>query len=253
MIGNPTFHEDPEEESESAKFFDPPKVVKNRHVAAKKAGTVILGASEKAVGLTQTATHSGTIGTTAALVTGAAVSATGIGLLAVAGVGMVVSSSIAARSAYKTHHHMKGLQDIYNDRKNLGGEQGCKELLSDGTQAETKYSLGSHEIVANDVLPYAIRQKVKKRRFKIASANPVTSPFATVYAIGNKWGKAQRGELGKSRNAAAQWLAAHFLECNCKLASKIIAELHGEEQMTAFTSSEFKDLWPVLATKMKST
>jgi hypothetical protein len=253
VVGGPIFHEDPEEESESVKFFDPPKVVKNRRVAAQKAGKVTLAAAEKTVGLAQHATHTGTIGTTAALVTGAAVSATGVGLLAAAGAGMIVSSTLAARSAYKTHHHLKGLQDIYDDRKNLGGEQGCKELLSDGTEAETKYSQGSHEVIANEVLPYIIRQKVKKRRFKIASANPISSPFATVYAVSNKWGKAQRGELGKSRNAAAQWLGAHFLECNCKLASKIIEELHGEEKMKALASSEFRDLWPELATKMKST
>jgi hypothetical protein len=253
VVGGPTFHEDPEEESESVKFFDPPKVVKNRRVAAEKAGKVVLAASEKMVSLSQHATHTGTIGTTAALVAGTAVSATGVGLLAAAGAGMIVSSTLAARSAYKTHHHLKDLQDIYNDRKNLGGEQACKELLSDGTQAETKYSQGSHEIVANEVLPYIIRQKVKKRRFKMVSANPVSSPFATLYAVSNKWGKAQRGELGKSRNAAAQWLGAHFLECDCKLASKIIAELHGEEKMKSLASYEFRDLWPELATKMKST
>lgn len=252
-VGGPIFHEDPEEGSDSVKFFDPPKVVKNRRGAAKTAAKVLLAASEKSVGLAQHATHLGTIGTTAALVTGAAVSATGVGLLAAAGAGMIASSTLAARSAYKTHHHLKGLQDIYNDRKNLGGEQACKEMLSDGTEKETPYSLGSHEVIANEVLPYIIRQKVKKRRFKIVSANPIASPLATLYAVGNKWGKAQRGELGKSRNAAAQWLGAHFLECNCKLASKIIAELHGQEKMDAFASSEFKDVWPELATKMKST
>jgi hypothetical protein len=254
VVGGPTFHEDPEEEGrESVKFFDPPKVVKNRRAAAKKAGKALLAVSEKTVGLAQQVTHVGTIGSTAALVTGAAVSATGVGLLAAAGAGMIVSSTLAARSAYKTHHHLKGLQDIYNDRKNLGGEQSCKEVSSDGTEAETKYSLASHEVIANEVLPYIIRQKVKKRRLKIASANPISSPFATLYAVSNKWGKAYRGELGKSRNAAAQWLGAHFLECNCKLASRIIAELHGEEKMNAFASSEFKDVWPELATKMKST
>jgi hypothetical protein len=45
VVGGPTFHEDPEEESESVKFFDPPKVVKNRRVAAEKAGKVVLAAS----------------------------------------------------------------------------------------------------------------------------------------------------------------------------------------------------------------
>jgi hypothetical protein len=253
IVEGPAFHEDPEEGNESVKFFDPPKVVKNRRAAAKKAGKALLSVSEKTLGLAQHAAHAGTIGTTAALITGAAVSATGVGLLAAAGAGMIVSSSLAARSAYKTHHHLKGLQDIYNDRKNLGGEQGCKEVSSDGSENPTPYSRASHEIIANEVLPYIIRQKVKKRRFKIVSANPVGSPLATLYAIGNKWVKAQRGELGKSRNAAAQWLGAHFLECNCELASSIIAELHGEGKVKAFAELEFKDVWPELANKMKST
>jgi hypothetical protein len=234
------------------RFFSPPLVVSNRRVTLKKAAGIVLGASQKAISGAQLATGTGTMATTAALVTGAAVSATGIGLAAVAGAGILISSGLAASSAYKTSQHIKGLVDIYNDRENLGGEQNCKEILAGG-DSETAYSKASHKIIVNDVLPYVIRQKVKKRRFKIAAAIPVTSPAASIYAVAKKWGKAYRGELGKNRNTAAQWLAAHFLECDCNLSKKIIAELYSDKEVEQFSGSEFKELWPMLARKMKST
>ena len=89
----PSFHADPDDpdsdpqESRSVRFFSPPLVVSNRRVTLKKAAGIVLGASQKAISGAQLATGTGTMATTAALVTGAAVSATGIGLAAVAGAG----------------------------------------------------------------------------------------------------------------------------------------------------------------------
>jgi hypothetical protein len=249
--GGPVFHPDPEEEIDRVTFHYPPKVVLNRRPKLKMAAKVGVSATSKSISGTQLATGvSGTVKTAAAVLTGAAVTVPGAGLAAGAVAGMVISGGFAARSYLLTVKHIKGLQDIYDKReryKCLG------EINDKGRPVSTEQSDQAHDIIISQVLPYIIYQKVKKKRFKAASVLPITSPFATLYAVANKWGKAKRGELGKDRRFAAKWLASHLILCDCQVSREIVAELFNEKDLETMLYASFDEVWPLLEGKMKST
>jgi hypothetical protein len=255
----PTWHKDPEDEDsglETVVLHEAAATVRNRRRNAKSAVTKGLSVASKGLSAAKSLTGAGqTQAVAAAVVSGAALSATGIGLAATGGAIMVATSILAARSAIKSSGHTKGLQDIYDNRENLGGADHCKEVLDNGSEAATDYSRARHDQIANLILPYAIFQKTKKTRFKTVAALPFVGALASIYAIANKWGKAYRGELGKKRTKAAQALAEHLITCNCDLADAIVEELcnvSGEE-LDGFRIMEYDPLANELALKLKST
>ena len=249
------FHEDNEDEEDEGPgvitFHPAPLVVENRHNLPKKAGTALLTAASPGISAAQFATGSlGTAKTIAALVGGAAVGATPIGLAAAAGVATVVSSTLSVVSAVKTASHIQGLQKLYESRESFKGN--CAEILSDGVESATDYAREVHDIVANQVLPYVINKKENKLGKKILSSAPGLGLLTAVYGVVKKVAKKKWKTLGVNRENAAKWLASHFLNCNCKLTNGIIADLFSEKEMQAFASLQFEELWKKLSPKLKS-
>jgi hypothetical protein len=250
------FHEDDEDEEDEGPgvitFHPAPLVVENRHNLPKKAGDTLLTGASLGISAAQFGTGSlGTAKTVAALVGGAAVGATPIGLAAAAGVATVVSSTLSVVSAVKTASHIQGLQKLYESRESFKGN--CAEILSDGVESSTDYAREVHDIVANQVLPYIITKKEKKLVKKIVSSVPGGGLLTGAYGVVKKVVKFKLMKtLGVNRTNGAKWLASHFLNCNCKLTNGIIADLFSEKEMQAFASFQFEELWKKLSPKLKS-
>jgi hypothetical protein len=200
----------------------------------------------------QTATHSGGTFTTLGLVAGgAAVAATPLGLAAAAATLTVVSSLLSAKSAISTSRHITGLQKIYDGRASLAKD--CAEVHPSGDEGQTNFSKAAHDIVADQVLPYAINKKKTKRLKKAFGAVPIVGILATGVDIQQKREKAFDGTLGVNRTNAAKWLANHFLTCSCVLADSIVAELLSVTDLVAYKFMSFEDLSELLEMKMSST
>jgi hypothetical protein len=89
---------------------------------------------------------------------------------------------------------------------------------------------------------------------KIVTALPVFGVAESARALGQKAIKKSRGTLGANRLAAAEWLACHFLECDCQLTQAIVVELYNGSEMEAFKEiNSYEEVAQYLAMKMKST
>jgi hypothetical protein len=247
LIGDPD--DPPNVQMVEERFPPPPAVARNRWRDYKRAGKLGLTGVSAGVSLAQTATHTGAL----AAATGAAVGATGIGLFAVAGAVQVGTTVLASRAAYKTYHHIKGLQELYDSRDRFSGAGHCGQIVGDSLQ-QNGWSHVSHDMVANHVLPYIIRKKTSKMYRKVVTAVPVIGVAESARAVGQKAIKKLRGTLGANRLAAAEWLACHFLECDCQLTQAIVAELYSVGEMEALKGTDsYQEVAQYLALKMKST
>jgi hypothetical protein len=189
-----------------------------------------------------------------AAVTGAAVGATGVGLIAGAAAAQVITSGLAIRAAVKTNRHIKVLQDLYNRREAFAGPDYCGSILdSRDTPYQTSASTKSHDLIANHVLPYIIQKKTSKLHRKVLTAAPVLGSGETVRAILKLAYKKARGTQGKHRALAARWLAYHFLSCDCYLTQAIISDLHSVEEMLWLRDQTYSEIAECLAMKIKST
>lgn len=199
---------------------NPPKGTPiNRHWKLKTGGRIGSGLTSLGVSIGQTATGNGTLTVLSAAAAGAAVSATGVGLVITAGVLTIGSSAVAARAAHKTRKHRKHLKDIYANRN----EYDCAGV--DDT------NIFHHKVISEDILPYVIKQKGKKFRRKVMGSIPGVGLLESLRSFGKMGWKRITGTKGKERRNAAMWMANHLLSHNCELVEAIIAELYSEEEM----------------------
>ena len=234
---------------EAERLHPAPRVVINRWRTTKQVAKPGLTVGSIGISAAQTATGTGAL----AAVTGAAIGATGIGLFVGAAALQIGSSALAINSVIKTGRHIKELQDLYEKKDELAGVENCCELMWGGVRQQTKLSTGGHDMVANHVLPYIIRKKSWKYYRKIATAIPVVGMGETVRAIAQKARKRLNGTLGANRQTAAEWLAAHFITCDCHLTQAIIADLYSVGEMNWLRDESYESIATFLALKMKST
>ena len=237
--------------AEPAERFPPaPRVAINRWRTVKQVVKPGLTVGSMGISAAQTATGTGIL----AAATGAAIGATGIGLFVGAAALQIGSSALAINSALKTSRHIKELQDLYDHRDELNGVANCCELMWGDVRQQTRLSMTGHDMVANFVLPYIIRKKTLKYGRKIATAIPMVGMVETARAIAQKARKRLNGTLGANRQTAAEWLASHFITCDCYLSQAIIADLYSVGEMNELRAKEsYEEIAALLAIKMKST
>ena len=254
--------DDDAEDEWSTPIAAPRTVVVNLHKGFKKTGKAALtkmgnvySVAEKGVSLA-----SG-VGAKAALIGGAgAMSATGVGGLVVGGVATVATVAFAISSYRKTGSHVRNLVELWNHRNDPVLRQ-CNYANAvanplweeaHGVEAVPTDATG-HEMVANQVLPYIIRQKSRKLSSKKVAAIPVFGMGGTVVSAGkNLWKRAKKTK-GIARTENARWLANHFCECECELSKNIVAELYSVEEMQWLLIQEPEKITPLLAEKMQAT
>lgn len=206
-------------------------------------GTVkSLGKAGMAIGsgAFQTATNTGfsTLGYTAITGGTIALSATGIGAVAVAGAYSLGSSVAAGVSVYKTNQHINQLQALHN--------KGCKGHFCDGDKNE-------HNLIYNQVLPYIIDQKKRKMRRKGEECVPLLGGMATSLETGMRSiYKRLAGKRGKERHYYAQALTVHLVSCYCDLANDIVAELWSPQEMEAIRAMDSDEAGYWIFSKMAS-
>jgi len=235
----------------------PPSVAVNRWTNPryfKRGGKIGMAAASAGVSVAQNLVS----GSSAqALVVGglAAVSATGVGLIASAAALTVATSVLNATSAWKTKGHINGLQKIYDDRNSapLNDEDYCQQLPGNGIDMKTRAAYIEHDMIANQVLPYIIHKKTAKYHRKIVGAIPLLATVETVRAVSKKAYKAAAGTLGANRTSAAGWMACHLITCDCLLVQAIVSELYSEPEMEWLKVQPYEDLTDYLALKLKST
>ena len=195
------------------------------------------------------------VGVKAALIGGVAtVSATGIGAVAVGGLATVVGSGLAINAYRKTSNHLKNLMDLYNHRNSPDlkrcGIFGEANPLVPGAGA---LDPAAHDIVANQVLPYIIKQKSRKMGRKKIAAVPVIGLVEGGRAILHNLAKRWSGTQGQARVERARWLANHFCEYDCEISKQIVVELYSVEEMYWLLDQEPEEVAQLLAEKMQST
>ncbi len=233
-------------------------VVVNRHKLIKKgvkyAGSY--GISGYGVAQKGMALASG-VGVKGALLGGAAtLSATGIGGVVVGGVATLASSGLAIKSYSSTSGHLKRLMVLWNHR-NTPELRRC-EFAGEANPArdgagELVNASPDHGIVANQVLPYIIKQKSRKLRRKKIAAVPIFGLVEGGRTILNYLGKKIMGRAGEARRERARWLANHFCEYDCELSRQIVAELYSVEEMYWLLDQKPEEIATLLGDKMQST
>lgn len=188
----------------------------------------------------QTATKTGysTLAYSAATTGAVAVSATGVGALAVAGSYAVGSSVLAGVSVYKTNKHINNLKTIRNAGSMKENCTGCKL---------------QHDTLYNEVLPYIIAKKQRKLRRKGEECMPVLGGMATSMETGlRSIYKRLKGNRGKERHWHAQLLTIHLVSCNCSLAESIVSELWSPEEMLNIRAMDSDEAGYYIFSKMAS-
>jgi hypothetical protein len=203
------------------------------------------GNTAGSVGLTIASTVTGhsSLAVAGAIAAGAAVSATGIGLV-VAGAALTLASMATnATAMYSTTKHVIALKKIAG---NPGKFRACKCMNYSLVTPDMSHDHGS---ISKIVLPYIISQKTEKAVKKgIGTAGG--GLLTNVYRLGRYAFKADRG---KKRTLYAQVLTRHLITHDCALAGAIVAELFGDvEEMLRLRMFESKLSGPVIAAKMKS-
>jgi hypothetical protein len=203
------------------------------------------------VGNTAVQGATGTGGLAMALGT-AAVSATGVGLVAAGGVLTVGSCVYAARSAYKTYQHREVLLDL---ERRKGGFN-CKLIPMTAKHPDLVEGFPpnrtEHNTVCDEVLPYIIAKKKAKLIRKGGSIVPGGGLVDGLYGAGKKGFKWFKGTLGVNRTNAARWLAVHLITHKCEIAEAIVAELYSLEECQILKTFNSDKLIPYLMDKMKS-
>jgi len=191
-------------------------------------------------GAFSTATNTGftTLAYTAAAGGTVALSATGVGAIAVAGAHALGKSVAAGVSVYKTQAHIKNLQAIH--------DRGCKHGFCEGDGND-------HNKIYTHVLPYIINQKKRKMRRKAEETMPLLGSMATSIESGARsiWKRA-RGTRGVQRHYFAQVLTVHLVSCTCDMVEDIVAELWSLDEMKAIRSMDSDDAGYWIFSKMAS-
>ena len=171
-------------------------------------------------GAFQTATNTGfsTMAYTAATGGSVALSATGVGAVAVAGAYAVGSSVLAGVSVYKTQQHIQNLENIL--AKSGNGFCECNSV--------------DHCSIRSQILPYIISQKKRKMRRKSEQTVPLLGSLCTTAETGiRSIYKRIAGKRGTERHHHALILTRHLITGTCDLAEDIVAELWSQDEMLA--------------------
>jgi hypothetical protein len=180
-----------------------------------------------------------------AVVAGAAVSATGIGLVAASGaltVGSVISN---ARSLAKTFDHRTNLK-LIKRRYDANEYSNCRCRAHDAKAAK------DHEWIGTQVLPYIISQKYEKQVKKGIGVVPLAGLGVTAYSLGRWAYKSVTGTKGRVRSFAAHVLARHLITHDCKLAEDIVSELLSSVEMVKLKTQNSDVVGAAIKDKMKS-
>ncbi len=210
----------------------------NRHAKLKQTANVATMATNYAITVATRAQHIKDLGVIATGA-GAAVSATGVGLVIAGGVLQVIGIGKNSVAAVKSHLHMKGLKDIQARASSLCGECAGEKMR--------------HQAIVASVLPYLIQQKKTKRDRRATKTVPCVGLLESIRAVGNWAWKKHKGELGKKRTFFAEVLATHLTMGDCRMTEAIVAELYDFESMLWIRDYCEPDLaTELIAAKMKS-
>jgi len=217
--------------------------VPSRWPLVKKTVRIASGAAGAGIQVTQQVL--GTTTLVALFTAGAAASATGIGLIVCGAAVTLGSIAASARSAFKTHRHLKVLNGLLGRAKGMP----CDLIGADGKKAQ-RIEAEHLEVVA--ALSYLINKKENKLGKK------VTGSFGagigvTVYGLGKALYKIAKGTKGVNRTAQADVIARHLVTHNCALAQGIVAELYSPDEMLWMLEQDSKTVTALLVEKMKST
>jgi hypothetical protein len=202
-------------------------------------------ATATGVGIQVTQQVLGTTTMIALFSAGAAISATGIGLIVGAAAITLGTMTASARSLYKTHQHIKGLRNLQERGRTLP----CDMINMDGSKAACDPI--AHAKVS-EALEYVINKKIAKRGKKGAGTVGL-SAFTGVFSIGKAIYKHAKGTKGVNRMAHANDIAVHLVTHNCALAQGIAAELYSVDEMLWMLDQDSPIVTKLLADKMQST
>lgn len=175
-----------------------------------------------------------------AVASGATLAAGPIGILVASTVLTVTNSALNVRSAYKTHQHIKGLEQIQAN----AGSYACNAAGS-----------AKHSAIANTILPYVIAKKKKKMVRKSAKVIPIIgSAIESTRASIKSLHKRRMGTRGVERELHAETLANHHCNSDCGLTAAIIAELFSVDLADAEAARDcsIPQLAALIAIKFKS-
>ena len=210
-------------------------------------GKTVAGAVNTVSGMGTTAaqlgTHTSSLAVAGAVAAGAAVSATGLGLVIVGGVLTLGSMITSGTSMVKTTAHVLGLKRI---RDNMGRFAACKCTEGARLSADMGHD---HTWIADKVLPYIINQKTEKAVKKGVGVVPGAGIFTNLYRLGRFAFKKDRG---KKRGYYAYVLTRHLITHDCALAGAIVAELFSTNEMLTLRMFESNQSSGIIAKKMKS-
>ena len=207
--------------------------------------TVRIGSGVAGVGVQVTQQVLGTTTMIALFTAGAAASATGIGLIVGAAAITLGSITASARSAWKTHRHLKVLNALLARADGMP----CDQIGADGKKCGKDEA--EHAKV-KEALDYLIHKKEKKRGKKVGGMFGA-GLGVTVYGIGKAIYKSVKGTKGVNRQAQAHVVAKHLVTHNCALAQGIAAELYSADEMLWMLDQDSDKVAALLAEKMKST
>lgn len=211
----------------------------NRNTKLKQVGSVGTVVANQAITITTRVQSIHELGVIASAA-GAAVSATGVGLVVAGGVLQVIGIGKNSVAAVKSHHHMKGLEDI----------QSRASVLGCACTGDAMF----HQAVIASILPYLVKQKKTKRDRRIVKSTPGIALLESIRAVGNWAWKKQKGELGKTRTFFADVLGIHLTIARCPLVEEVVTELYDHESMVWIRDCcEPVVAAELLAAKMKST
>ena len=226
--------------------FDPKQAWGGARLRSEAVGNLKTGASvmNTAGGLGVTiataATHTPTV---IAIAGGAALSATGVGLVVVGGVLTLASITASGVSMVKTTAHVVALKKI---KANAGAYAKCTCPWGAPVTADMGHD---HEWIASKVLPYIISQKTEKAVKKGVGIVPGAGLLTNIYRAGRAAFKKDRG---KKRGYYAHVLTRHLVTHDCALAKAIVTELFSEQEMLTIRQFETDKSSGVVAKKMKS-
>ncbi|MEO1494693.1 MAG: hypothetical protein AAFV19_21310 [Pseudomonadota bacterium] len=194
----------------------------NLAVPTASGAVAATGGQAFAVGAPALYGAAGVSGVTIAGTTFAAGSVATAGALpvAVGGVMMLGEVFVSGKASISSLCKRHSLKSIYRTRHTEFGR--CNPILpSDGCQ-------GTHELIAEDTLPYIIHQKSKKAARRGIGAIPggvlLTVPYSGFRRL---WKGSSRS---KDRKMHAERLAEHFITHDCDLTFAIISVLFGDEK-----------------------
>lgn len=219
------------------------KTVPSRWPLVKKTVRIASGAAGAGIQVTQQVLGTTTI--IALFTAGAAASATGIGLI-VGGAAVTLGSIAAsARSAVKTHRHLKVLRALLERHKSVP----CDLIGADGSKAQR---IEDEHLEVVSALSYLINKKQNKLGKKV-TGSVGAGLGVTVYGMGKALYKMVKGTRGVNRTAQAEVIARHLVTHNCALAQGIAAELYSPDEMLWMLDQDSATVAALLAEKMKST